>query len=387
MQKKLKKVARKDYGKLALALHKKLGGKIRTTPAQIVKNREDLSVVYTPGVGFVSAFLAKNKDKVREYTMKGRTIAIVSDGSAVLGLGNIGPEGAIPVMEGKAVLFKSFADLESFPIVLDTQDVDEIVETVVRIAPMFGGINLEDISAPKCFQIESRLKELLDIPVMHDDQHGTAIVVVAGLINAAKVVKKDIKKMRVVVSGAGAAGTAVVKLLVKLGVGEVLVLDSKGIITKNRKDLTPHKVELAIITNKKQLSGDLSDALAGADVIVGVSGPSLMKARHVRLMAKSAIVFALANPTPEITPEEALRGGAVVIATGRSDYPNQVNNSLAFPGVFRGAIDNRVRKITDDMKLKAAFALAGLVKKPTADKIVPGPFDKGIVQAIAKVIR
>ena len=270
---------------------------------------------------------------------------------------------------------------------LDTQDADEIVETVVRIAPMFGGINLEDIAAPKCFQIENRLKELLDIPVMHDDQHGTAIVVVAGLINAAKVVKKDIKKMTVVVSGAGAAGTAVVKLLVKLGIGNVLVLDSKGIITKNRKDLTPHKVELAIITNKKQLSGDLSDALAGADVIVGVSGPNLMKAEHVRLMAKSAIVFALANPTPEITPEEAKRGGAVVIATGRSDYPNQVNNSLAFPGVFRGAIDNRVRKITDDMKLKAAIALAGLVKKPNANKIVPGPFDKGIVQAIARVIR
>lgn len=383
----MQKKPKKDYGKLALALHKKLGGKIRTTPARVVKNREDLSVVYTPGVGFVSAFLAKNKSKVREYTMKGRTIAIVSDGSAVLGLGNIGPEGAIPVMEGKAVLFKSFADLESFPIVLDTQDADEIVETVVRIAPMFGGINLEDISAPKCFQIENRLKELLDIPVMHDDQHGTAIVVVAGLINASKVVKKDIKKMTVVVSGAGAAGTAVVKLLVKLGVGNVLVLDSKGIITKGRKDLTPHKMELAIITNKKQLKGGLSDALVGADVVVGVSGPNLMKAEHVRLMAPSAIVFALANPTPEITPEEAKRGGAVVIATGRSDYPNQVNNSLAFPGVFRGALDNRVRKITDDMKLKAAYALAGLVKRPTANKIVPGPFDKGIVQAIAKVIR
>lgn len=378
---------RKDYGKLALALHKKLGGKIRTNPAQKVSNREELSVVYTPGVGAVSSYLAKNKNKTREYTMKGRTIAIVSDGSAVLGLGNIGPEGAIPVMEGKAVLFKSFADLESFPIVLNTQDADEIVETVVRISPMFGGINLEDIAAPKCFEIENRLKELLDIPVMHDDQHGTAIVVVAGLINAARVVKKDLKKMKVIVSGAGAAGTAVAKLLVKAGVGDVLVLDSKGIITKERKDLTPHKIELSGITNKRQLVGGLIEALTGADAVVGVSGPGLMNASHVRLMAKSPIVFGLANPVPEIMPEEALKGGAAVVATGRSDYPNQINNSLAFPGVFRGALDNRVRKITDDMKLKAAKALAGLVKKPTAQKIVPGPFDKGIVQAVAKVIR
>ena len=387
MKKKTTALKKKDYGKLALALHKKLGGKIRTNPAQPVRNREDLSVVYTPGVGTVSSFLAKNKDKTREYTMKGRTIAIVSDGSAVLGLGNIGPYGAIPVMEGKAVLFKSFADLEAFPIVLDTQNADEIVETVVRIAPMFGGINLEDIAAPKCFDIEDKLKELLDIPVMHDDQHGTAIVVVAGLINAAKVVKKNFKNMTVVVSGAGAAGTAVAKLLVKAGVGDVVVLDSKGAIVRSRKDLTPHKMALAKITNKKQIVGGLTEALSGVDVVVGVSGPGLMNAEHVRIMAKSPIVFALANPVPEITPEEAMKGGAAVIATGRSDYPNQVNNSLAFPGVFRGALDNRVRKITDDMKLKAAYALANLVKKPTANKIVPGPFEKGIVQAIARVIR
>ncbi len=378
---------KKDYGKLALALHKKLGGKIRTNPAQPVRNREELSVVYTPGVGTVSSFLAKNKDKTREYTMKGRTIAIISDGSAVLGLGNIGPYGAIPVMEGKAVLFKAFADLESFPIVLDTQDADEIVETVIRIAPMFGGINLEDIAAPKCFDIEERVKAALDIPVMHDDQHGTAIVVVAGLINAAKVVKKDLKKMKVVVSGAGAAGTAVAKLLVLAGVGDIIVLDSKGVVLKGRKDLTPHKVELAKITNKKQLKGGLNEALIGADAVVGVSGPGLMTAAHVRLMAKRAIVFGLANPVPEIMPEEAKLGGAAIIATGRSDYPNQINNSLAFPGVFRGAIDNRVRKITDGMKLKAAKALAGLVKKPTAQKIVPDAFDKRTVPAIAKVIR
>ncbi len=387
MKKQTQKSAKKDYGKLALALHKKLGGKIRTTPAQPVRNREELSVVYTPGVGAVSSFLAKNKDKARDYTMKGRTIAIVSDGSAVLGLGNIGPYGAIPVMEGKAVLFKTFADLESFPIVLTTQNADEIVETVVRISPMFGGINLEDIAAPKCFEIEDRLKELLDIPVMHDDQHGTAIVVVAGLINAAKVVKKNLAKMTVVVSGAGAAGTAVAKLLVKAGVGEIIVLDSKGIIVKGRADLTSHKKELAEITNKKQMKGGLIEALTGADAVVGVSGPGLMNASHVELMAEKPIVFGLANPVPEIMPEEAKLGGAAVIATGRSDYPNQINNSLAFPGVFRGAIDNRVRKITDDMKLKAAKALASLVTKPTADKIVPGPFDKGIVKAVARVIR
>ncbi len=384
---KKKSTQKKDYAKLALALHKKLGGKIRTTPAQPVHNREDLSTVYTPGVGAVSSYLAKNPGKAREYTMKGRTIAIVSDGSAVLGLGNIGPYGAIPVMEGKAVLFKSLADLEAFPIVLDTQDADEIVETVIRIAPMFGGINLEDIAAPKCFDIEARVKAALDIPVMHDDQHGTAIVVVAGLINAAKVVKKDLKKMKVVVSGAGAAGTAVANLLKLLGVGDIVMLDSKGIILRGRKDLTPHKKELAAFTNKRQIAGGLSEALEGADAVIGVSGPGLMNASHIKLMAKKPIVFGLANPVPEILPEEAVLGGAAVIATGRSDYPNQINNSLAFPGVFRGAIDNKVTKITDAMKLKAAKALAALVKKPTAAMIVPGTFDKRVVPSVAKAIR
>lgn len=384
---KKKSTQKKDYAKLALALHKKLGGKIRTTPAQPVHNREDLSTVYTPGVGAVSSYLAKNPGKAREYTMKGRTIAIVSDGSAVLGLGNIGPYGAIPVMEGKAVLFKSLADLEAFPIVLDTQDADEIVETVIRIAPMFGGINLEDIAAPKCFDIEARVKAALDIPVMHDDQHGTAIVVVAGLINAAKVVKKDLKKMKVVVSGAGAAGTAVANLLKLLGVGDIVMLDSKGIILRGRKDLTPHKKELAVFTNKRQIAGGLSEALEGADAVIGVSGPGLMNASHIKLMAKKPIVFGLANPVPEILPEEAVLGGAAVIATGRSDYPNQINNSLAFPGVFRGAIDNKVTKITDAMKLKAAKALAALVKKPTAAMIVPGTFDKRVVPSVAKAIR
>lgn len=381
------KAAKKDYAKLALALHKKLGGKIRTTPARPVRNREDLSTVYTPGVGFVSSYVAKHPEKVREYTMKGRTIAIVSDGSAVLGLGNIGPYGAIPVMEGKAVLFKSLADLEAFPIVLDTQDADAIVETVIRIAPMFGGINLEDIAAPKCFDIETRIKAALDIPVMHDDQHGTAIVVVAGLINAAKVVKKNLKKMTVVVSGAGAAGTAVANLLSLAGVGDIIVLDSKGIISRKRSDLSPHKEKLAAFTNTRQIAGGLVEALEGADAVVGVSGPGLMNASHVRRMAERPIVFGLANPVPEIMPEEALRGGAYVIATGRSDYPNQINNSLAFPGVFRGAIDNKVTKITDMMKLKAARALAALVARPSPQMIVPGTFDRRIVPAIAKAIR
>ena len=380
---------KKDYGKLALALHKKLGGKIRTTPAQPVRNRDDLSTVYTPGVGVVSSYLAKNKSKTREYTMKGRTIAIVSDGSAVLGLGNIGPEGAIPVMEGKAVLFKSLADLEAFPIVLDTQDADEIVETVIRIAPIFGGINLEDIAAPKCFDVEERLKAALDIPVMHDDQHGTAIVALAGLINAMKVVKKDLNKSRVLVNGVGAAGVAVMRLL-KLYAPKIniLAVDSTGIVSKGRKDLNDTKKKLiadGIIFAED--GGDLAKGIVGVDILLGLSKPGTLTPSMIKSMAKNPIVFAMANPYPEIMPEEALKAGVAVMATGRSDYPNQINNSLAFPGVFRGAIDNKVRKITDQMKLKAAKALAGLVKKPTANMVVPQPFDKRIVPAIAKVIR
>lgn len=377
----------KDVSKKALALHKKLGGKLRIQPAAPIKNRNDLSLVYTPGVGAVSTFVAKNPKQAREYTMKGRTIAVVSDGSAVLGLGNIGPLGALPVMEGKAALFKTFADLDAVPIVLDTQNPNEIVETVLRIAPGFGGINLEDIAAPQCFDIERRLIERLDVPVMHDDQHGTAIVVLAGLINALKVVKKKIETARIVISGAGAAGTAVAHLLRKAGAKHIIVLDSKGIIGIHRTDLSRHKSELAGFTNPEDLAGGLHSALTGADVLIGVSGPGLAKATDVKLMAKDAIVFALANPVPEIMPSEAKKGGAKVIATGRSDFPNQVNNSLAFPGVFRGALDNKVTKITDEMKLKAAKALAALVPKPTAEKILPDMFDKRVAKAVAKVIR
>lgn len=371
----------------ALALHKKLGGKIRIAPAAPIRNRADMSLVYTPGVAAVSSLVAKNPTLARDYTIKGKMIAVISDGSAVLGLGNIGALGALPVMEGKAALFKAFANVDAFPIVLDTQNVDEIVDTIIRIAPAFGGINLEDFAAPNCFEIEDRVKAALDIPVMHDDQHGTAIAVLAALMNASKVVGKNFKNLKVVVAGAGAAGTAVTKLLLKAGVKDIIVLDRKGTLSKKRTDLSGHKKELAATTNPRNLDGSLQDALAGADAVLGVSGPGLMNADDVRLMAKKAIVFAMANPTPEIMPEEAKKGGAAVIGTGRSDYPNQINNSLVFPGVFRGALDNRVTKITDDMKLKAAKNLAALVKKPTADKIVPGPFDKGVMQAVAKAIK
>lgn len=375
-----------DVAKKALALHKKLGGKIRIIPAIPVRNRADLALVYTPGVAAVSSYIAKNPSKAREYTMKGRMVAVISDGSAVLGLGNIGALGALPVMEGKAALFKTFADVDAVPIVLDTQNVDEIVETVIRIAPAFGGINLEDFAAPQCFEIERRIKEALDIPVMHDDQHGTAIVVLAGLINGLKVTGKQMKSIKIVISGAGAAGTAIAKLLKLAGAGDVTVLDSKGIIGMWRTDLTPHKKELATFTSHK-VAGGLAEALVGADVLVGVSGPNLATADDIRLMNPKSMVFALANPTPEIMPEEAKKGGAMIIATGRSDYPNQINNSLAFPGIFRGALDHKVTKITDEMKIKAAKAIAGLVKKPTMQKIVPDMFDKKVAPAVAKVIR
>ncbi len=374
-----------DLAKKAVALHKKLGGKIRITPAAPIRNKADLSLVYTPGVAVVSGIIAKNPKLARMYTIKKRMIAVISDGSAVLGLGNIGPYGALPVMEGKCALFKRFAEVDAFPIVLDTQDPDKIIEAVIAIAPVFGGVNLEDIAAPNCFYIEDELKKRLDIPVMHDDQHGTAIAVLAALINAAKVVKKDLKKLKVVISGAGAAGTAVTKLLIKAGVKDIIVLDSKGVIDAKRK--AAHKKELAKNTNPRKISGGLENALVGADALLGVSGPRLATAADIRLMAQRAIVFAMANPTPEITPEEAKKGGAMVVGTGRSDYQNQINNSLVFPGVFRGALDHKVTAITDEMKLRAAKNLAALVKNPTANKIVPDPFEKGISAAVARAIR
>jgi malate dehydrogenase (oxaloacetate-decarboxylating) len=377
----------KDVSKKALALHKKLGGKLRINPASPIKNRADLALVYTPGVAAVSTFVAKNPESAREYTMKGRTVAVISDGSAVLGLGNIGALGALPVMEGKAALFKTCADLDAVPIVLDTQDPEKIIETVLRIAPAFGGINLEDIAAPKCFEIERRIVSELKIPVMHDDQHGTAVVVLAGLLNALKVVRKSIADARVVISGAGAAGTATAYLLRAAGSANTTVLDSKGIIGLHRNDLTRHKTELGGFTNPDDRQGGLREALKGADVLIGVSGPGLATADDIRLMAPKAIVFALANPTPEIMPDEAKKGGAVVVATGRSDFPNQVNNSLVFPGIFRGAIDHKVTRITEKMKLDAAHALARLVPRPKAEKILPDMFDRRVAAAVAKVIR
>ena len=371
----------------ALALHKKLGGKIFTGLAMPIKTREELSLLYTPGVGAVSSYVAKHPKAARDYTIKGKTVAVISDGSAVLGLGNIGPLGALPVMEGKCALFKTFANVDAFPLVLDTQNVDEIVETIVRIAPAFGGINLEDFSAPRCFEIEARLKEQLDIPVMHDDQHGTAIVVVAALLNAAKVIKKKFEQLNVVIVGAGAAGTAVAKLLLRAGVKDIVVLDSRGSIVRGREDLRGYKEELADLTNPRGVSGDLQDAMRGADAVIGVSGPGTIKAEHIARMVERPIVFALANPMPEIMPSEARAAGAIVVATGRSDYPNQINNSLVFPGVFRGALDHNVKKITDEMKLAAAKNLAALVRKPTTQKIIPGPFEKGVMQAVARSIK
>ena len=377
----------KDVGTKAIALHKKLGGKLRILPAAPVRNKADLSLVYTPGVAAVSMLVARNPTLAREYTMKGKMVAVISDGSAVLGLGNIGALGALPVMEGKAALFKTFANVDAVPIVLDTQDVDEVVSTVCHIAPAFGGINLEDFAAPKCFEIERRIVEALDIPVMHDDQHGTAIVVLAGILNALKVVGKKLRRAKIVILGAGAAGTATANLLHAAGAERIIVLDRKGIIGKHRSDLSPFKKELAWFTNPENLKGGLVEALTGADVLLGVSGPNLVTASDIKLMAPKAIVFAMANPTPEIMPEEALRGGAYIVGTGRSDYPNQINNSLAFPGVFRGALDNKVKKITQEMKLKAAYAIAALVPKPTANKIIPDMFDKRAPKVVAKAIR
>jgi len=378
---------KKDYAKLAMALHKKLGGKLSVTNKGSFKTMDDWSTMYTPGVGAVSSHLAKHPKDARLYTMKRNTIAVVSDGSAVLGLGNLGPIGALPVMEGKCAIFKEMAGVDAFPIVLDTQDTEEIIKIVKAIAPGFGGINLEDISAPRCFEIEERLKKELDIPVMHDDQHGTAIVVLAGLINASKVVGKKLEKLRVVIVGAGAAGRAIALLLVEAGIHEVIVTDSNGIIVEGRAGLIPYKKELAKVTNKGMRSGEVLDAVEGADVIIGVSGPGTITRHHIEKMAPQAIVFALANPIPEIKPEDAKLGGAAVVATGRSDYPNQVNNSLAFPGIFRGALDKGVRDITDVMKLEAAKKIAALVKKPTAEKIIPSVMEPGLTKKVASAIK
>ncbi len=373
-----------DIYEEALELHKKLKGKINIGLRGAV-TKDTLKLFYSPGVGAASLYAQGSADKLKEVSWTNNLVAVVSDGSAVLGLGDIGPYGAMPVMEGKAMLFKQFAGIDAVPIVLDVHTADEIVAAVKAIAPSFGGINLEDIAAPKCFEIEERLKAELSIPVMHDDQHGTAIVVLAGLINALKLRGTAIKDTRIVIVGAGAAGTAIGKLLQLYGAQDIVMVDSKGIVGPKRNDLNDEKKKLLKL-NTRGRDGSLGDALAGADVFIGVSKAGLLTPELVKTMAKAPIVFAMANPNPEILPDDGYKAGALVVATGRSDFPNQVNNSLGFPGIFRGALDHNITKITDQHKLAAAKALAALVPHPTKDKIIPGPFDDGVVEAVASVI-
>jgi malate dehydrogenase (oxaloacetate-decarboxylating) len=360
------------------------GGKIEVVPTQTLRDRADLALLYTPGVAEVSRAIAADTALALRYTTRGNTVAVITDGTAVLGLGNIGPLAALPVMEGKAVLFKHFAGVDAVPVCLETGTVEELVEAIVRLAPTYGGINLEDISAPRCFEIERQLRERLDIPVFHDDQHGTAIVVLAALINAARVVGKDLDALRVVVSGAGAAGVAVANIMARAGVEDVVVCDSRGIVSPTRTDLVEHKHRLAATTNPRGLSGSVGQALVGADAFIGVSGGQVAE-QDIARMAPRAIVFALANPDPEVHPLVAARH-AEVVATGRSDFPNQINNVLAFPGLFRGAFDSGAPQITEAMKLAAARAIASLVAEPTAQEIVPSVFDERVAPAVAAAV-
>lgn len=377
----------KNLKQLALEVHKKNLGKLNVVPKVHIKNKRDMSLFYTPGVAEPCKEIVRDAKLVYDYTSKGHTVAVITDGSAVLGLGNIGAKASLPVMEGKCVLFKEFGNIDAVPICLETQDVDEIVMAVTAISTSFGGINLEDISAPRCFEIEERLIEALDIPVMHDDQHGTAIVVLAGLINALKIVKKKINKVKIVICGAGAAGIAIAKLLFKYGFKNIIFVDSKGIIQKNRTDLADYKKEIVKITNKENLKGDLKIAMRGSDIFIGVSAARIVSKEMIKSMNPKPVVFAMANPDPEIDPAYAKKAGAKIVATGRSDYPNQINNVLAFPGIFKGALEVRAKKITTEMKIAAAKALASLVKNPTPKKFIPGVFDKGVADAVAQVVR
>jgi len=374
-----------NYAEASMKLHEEKHGKLEVVSTVPVTNREELSVAYTPGVAEPCRVIAKDKERAYDLTMKGNTVAVVTDGSAVLGLGNIGPEAGLPVMEGKAVLFKEFGGVDAFPIALGTLEVEEIIETVKIISPGFGGINLEDISAPRCFEIERRLIEELDIPVFHDDQHGTAIVILAGLINSLKVTGREMSELKVVINGAGAAGIAAANLLWKVGVQNIVMLDTRGTIFEGRDNLNPYKEEM-IPYNIDNVQGDLALAVKGRDVFIGVSAPNVLTADMVRSM-NEPIVFAMANPDPEIMPDIARTAGASVVATGRSDFPNQVNNVLAFPGIFRGVLDARIRKITDEMKIAAAEAIAGMVENPTADEVIPDPFTPGIADAVATAIK
>ena len=376
-----------DYGERSIKAHEEKRGKIRVESTFPVTNTDELSIAYTPGVAAVSQEIAKNRSRARDLVATKRAVAVVTDGSAVLGLGNIGAEAALPVMEGKCALFKAFADVDAFPIALATQDVDEIVETVLRIAPTFGGINLEDISAPRCFEIEERLRAQLDIPVFHDDQHGTAIVVLAGLLNALKVTNRTKEDTHIVVTGSGAAGIATVQLLQKAGFPRVTIVDGGGIVSKCRDDLNVAQEKILECCAISEICGGLAEAVVGKDVFIGVSAPGILTPEMIATMNDDPIVFALANPVPEIMPEDAHAAGVAVMATGRSDYPNQINNSLAFPGIFKGALDAGVSQITDGMKLRAAEALAHIVSEPTTEKIIPGPFDDGIVDAISDAVQ
>ncbi len=380
----------------SLELHKKNRGKLEIKSKVPLQNRADLSLAYTPGVGAVSSAIGSDKSKVYDYTIKSNSVGIVSDGSAILGLGNLGPEAAIPVMEGKALIMKELANIDAFPICLATQDTEEIIKTIKHIAPIFGAINLEDISAPRCFEIEKRLQRELDIPVMHDDQHGTAVVVLAGLINAMKLRGLEKETARVVVNGVGSAGVAIAKILLAYGFKNIILSDSKGPIHKKRGDLTPEKIELAELTNLDCdhgldsplcATGNLESALHGAHIFIGVSKAGILNGEMIKLMAEQPIIFAMANPVPEIMPDEAKRAGAFIVATGRSDFANQVNNSLAFPGIFRGALDHRIKQFTDEMFVKAALNLASYVENPDPEHIIPDPLDRGVVKIVSDAIK
>ena len=381
-------MAEKTVYERSLELHEKNHGKVEVISKVKVENREDLSLAYTPGVAEPCRKIHANPDYVYKYTAKGNLVAVVSDGTAVLGLGDIGPLAGMPVMEGKSILFKEFANVDAFPICLDTKDVDEIVETVKRIAPCFGGINLEDISAPRCFEVEARLKKELDIPVFHDDQHGTAIVVCAGLINALKVVGKKMEDIRVVINGAGSAGISICKLILQFGVGDVVLVDRQGALCPGEEWMNPAQKAMAEVTNKDHQRGLLAEIIKNKDVFIGVSAPNLVTAEMVKTMAKDPIIFAMANPTPEIMPDVAKAGGARVVATGRSDFPNQINNVLVFPGIFRGALDVRATDITEEMKLAASRAIASLItpEELNEEYIIPSPFDKRVCSVVAKEV-
>lgn len=377
-----------DYNKEAIKLHKSLRGKIEVSSRAETNDKDSLSIAYTPGVAEPCREIAADKAKVYDYTRKGNLVAVVTDGSAVLGLGDIGPEAGMPVMEGKCVLFKNFADIDAFPICLDTNDVDEIVATVKNIAPTFGGINLEDISAPRCFEVERRLQEALDIPVFHDDQHGTAIVVSAGIMNALRVVKKNIENVKIIINGAGSAGIAICKMLMNMGAKNIILVDKVGAICMGMDGLNSEQEKMSKITNPEKLSGSLADVMKGADVFIGVSAPNIVSEDMVKSMASEPIVFAMANPVPEIMPDAALKAGAKVVGTGRSDFPNQINNVIAFPGIFRGALDAKASAITEDMKIAACKAIAGLIsdEELSEDYIIPKAFDPRIAKTVAKAV-